>query len=90
MNKTELIKAVAEKVGKSQKDTLAVIDALFEAIGGALVNGDEVKITSFGTFKSVKVDERTARNPQDGSAIKVPAHNKVKFTVSTTLKNAVK
>ena len=50
MNKTELIAAVAENAGMSKKDGEKAVNAVLEAITGALVAGDKVQLVGFGTF----------------------------------------
>lgn len=90
MNYTELIAATAAKVEVTKKDAKSVIDAFVSVITESLVNGDDVKITGIGTFKSKEVAEREARNPQDGTSVVVPAHRAVKFTATKSLKDMVR
>ena len=58
MQKTDFIKAVAEKTGVSQKETKQVIDAALMVIEDTLKAGEKVTLTGFGTFE---VRERQAR-----------------------------
>ena len=50
MNKSDLVKVVAEEVGLTQKDVTAVVDALIEATTKALVKGEE-EITLYGPIR---------------------------------------
>ena len=50
MQKTDFVKAVAEKAKISQKDTKEVIDAALEVIADQLKAGNKVTLTGFGTF----------------------------------------
>lgn len=90
MNKKEMIKEVALKVGMTQKDTGIVVDSIFDTIANELANGGEVNITGFGKFISVHKEARVARNPQDGSLVEVPEHNTPRFKPSSTLKETVR
>ena len=90
MNKKELVKIVAEATEITQKDAERVIVATFDAITSAMVAGDEVSVPNFGKFCVAHVEERTARNPQDGSEVVVPAHNKPKFKASSVLRMNLK
>lgn len=91
MNKNELISAVAKATDFTKTDTKKVIEATFDAIVDSLVDGNDVAITKFGTFKLDDVAERDARNPQTGKVIgKVPAHKAPKFKFSKTVKDAVR
>ena len=62
MNKTELIAAAAEGAGLTKKDTERVINAAIDAVTAALVKGDKVQVSGFGTFET---KEREA--PHQGS-----------------------
>lgn len=90
MNKVNFIRKIAEKTGFTQKDTGATIDAALDVIENALVDGDDVKLSGFGTFETVEKAERTARNLQTGEMITVPAHKAPKFKFSKTIKDAVR
>lgn len=85
MNKTELVKAVADQAGISQAAAKAALEATLDSIQGALKAGDSVQLLGFGTFSVSKRSERTAKNPRTGEAIKVPAKNVAKFKPSSTL-----
>jgi DNA-binding protein HU-beta len=91
MNKTELVNVVAGQIeGATKKDIAVVIDTVFSAITSTLANGDSVKIAGFGGFEVVERAARTARNPQTGLAIEVPASKAVKFKPASALKATVK
>lgn len=90
MNKVDFIRKIAEKTGFTQKDTGATIDAALDVIENALANGDDVRLTGFGTFETVEKAERTARNLQTGEIIAVPAHKAPKFKFSKVIKDAVR
>ena len=89
MNKRELVDAVAASSGVARKDAAAVVDAIFETIGGALQQRDKVSISGFGVFEARHVAERQARNPQTGASVTVPAHYSPKFKAGKGLKDSV-
>lgn len=88
MNKTDLVSKVAEVVS-TKKEAQAAVDAVLSAITDALAAGDAVTLVGFGTFKTVKRDARTGRNPQTGAAMKIKARTAAKFTPGKALKDAV-
>lgn len=90
MKRSELIDAVAGKMNITKRDANDCINAVFGAIGDALVDGDAITIHGFGTFKCIEVPEREYPNIQHGGKITVAAHHKVKFKASPTLKEAVR
>lgn len=91
MTKAELIDKVATVDGiPSKKVAGEAIDAVFEAIKDALVQGDSFTYQGFGTFKVQKYAARTGVNLQTGSKIQIPESKRPKFTASKALKDAVK
>lgn len=90
MQKTDFIKAVAEKTGVSQKETKQVIDAALMVIEETLKAGEKVTLTGFGTFEVRERQAREGVNPQTGAKIKIPATKTPGFSASSTLKDAVK
>lgn len=90
MQKTEFIKAVAEKAGVSAAETKQVVDAALEVITGQLAQGDKVTLTGFGTFEVRSRQAREGVNPQTRDKIQIPATKTPGFSASTTLKEAVR
>lgn len=89
MKKVELVEAVAEKAGLTKADATRAIDATFEAITGALKNGDKVPLVGFGTFSVSKRAAREGRNPQTGATVHIAARNAVSFKAGSQLKESV-
>jgi DNA-binding protein HU-beta len=85
MKKAEFIKAVAEKVGKSQKEVAAVVEAVEEVIFEVLKNGQEVKFAGV-KFVVETAPARKARNPRTGETIEIPARKVVKVKKLSALK----
>ncbi|MCG8348012.1 MAG: HU family DNA-binding protein [Chloroflexales bacterium] len=90
MQKTDFIKAVAEKTGVSQKETKQVIDAALDVIAETLSKGEKVTLTGFGTFEVRNRQAREGVNPQTREKISIPATKTPGFSASSTLKDAVK
>lgn len=89
MNKQELIAAVADATGLSKAQAGAAVDAVFDAITGALKNDDEVRVINFGTFSISHRKARMARIPGTGETKELPATNVPKFKPGKALKDAV-
>lgn len=90
MQKTDFIKAVAEKTGVSQKETKMVIDAALDVIAETLAKGEKVTLTGFGTFEVRDRQAREGVNPQTREKIHIPATKTPGFSASSTLKDQVK
>ena len=85
MNKTELVRTVAEKADLTLAAAGDVVSAVFDVISAALIDGQEVAIPGFGTYKVAERAARTCRNPKTGETIEVPASKSVNFKVSKAL-----
>lgn len=88
MNKTELIRAIAEKTGNTQKDTKVFIDALQEVTFETL-KSDEVKLMDGVTLYSVYKEAHEARNPQTGETVMVDGKYLPKVKLGKAIKDAV-
>ena len=90
MTKKELVEKVSKKVGLTKKTAEATVNAVFGNIREAMIKGDKVVVTGFGTFKIRKRATRTGRNPQTGNSIKIAGHKLPGFTAGKTLKRLIK
>ncbi len=90
MNKTELVKAIAEAAGLTQVQAKAALEATTAAIEGALVKGDSVQLIGFGTFAVVEKPAREGVNPANGQKITIAAKKVAKFKAGAALAEAVK
>ena len=89
MTKTDLIAAVATKIGASKKDSENAVNAVLSAITESLVNGEEVRLVGFGTFAVKERAERKGINPQTKEEIVVPASKLPVFKAGKGLKDAI-
>jgi len=89
MNKTELIAIVAENAGLTKKDTERVLNAAIDAISLALVRGEKVQLSGFGTFETKDREARVGRNPHTREAIEIPATRIPSFKASKALKDSI-
>ena len=89
MNKAELVAAVAEKTGLSKKDSEKAVNAAFDAISAALVEGGKVQLVGFGSFETKVRNARVGRNPRTKEEIEIPASRTPAFKAGKALKDAV-
>ena len=89
MNKAELVSAVAEKTGRSKKDSEKAVNAAFDTITEALAAGDKVQLVGFGAFEVKERGARIGRNPKTKEEIEIPASRVASFKVGKALKEAV-
>ena len=89
MNKTELIAIAAENAGLTKIDTERVLNACIDAITAALVKGEKVQLSGFGTFEIKDREARVGRNPHTKESIEIPATRVPSFKASKALKDTV-
>ncbi|MDT0609469.1 HU family DNA-binding protein [Streptomyces lancefieldiae] len=88
MNKAQLVEAIADKLGGRQQAADAV-DAVLDALVRAVVAGDRVSVTGFGSFEKVDRPARYARNPQTGERVRVKKTSVPRFRAGQGFKDLV-
>lgn len=86
MNKSQLIKAVAEKSQLSQKQVGETWKLFEETILETLKEGDKVQLSGFGTFEVRARAARKGRNPKTGEVVNVPAYKYLTFVSAKSVK----
>ena len=87
--RSTLSEAVFKNVGLSRNESANLVDSVFSEILVSLIKGDDVKISSFGTFVVRQKKERIGRNPKTGEEVPITARSVVTFRASNVLKSKV-
>ena len=87
--RSTLSEAVYRNVGLSRNESATLVDSVFTEISKSLINGQDVKISSFGTFIVRNKKERVGRNPKTGEEVPITARQVVTFRASNVLKSEV-
>ena len=87
--RSTLSEAVFKNVGLSRNESANLVDSVFNEILTSLIKGDDVKISSFGTFIVRDKKERIGRNPKTGEEVPITARSVVTFRASNVLKSKV-
>jgi DNA-binding protein HU-beta len=88
VNKAQLVEAITDKMGGRQQASDAV-DAVLDAIIRAVVSGERVSVTGFGSFEKVERPARYARNPQTGERVRVKKTSVPRFRAGQGFKDLV-
>ena len=88
--RNDIIEAISENVGLSLSDSSLIIEEIFEFILNELEKGEDVKISSFGTFSVRHKKSRVGRNPKTGVEVDITERNVVSFSSSNVLKSYFK
>jgi DNA-binding protein HU-beta len=89
VNKLDLIATVAEETDLPKAKAQEVVEAVLNAIEGALKKKEEVRLVGFGSFVTADRAASTGRNPRTGEEIKIAASTSVRFKPGKALKDAV-
>ncbi len=87
MNKSELIKSVADTTGMKQTEASRLVDTLFDTIAASLKRGEQVAVAGFGTFVAKTRAAREGRNPSTGMTISIPQRTSAAFKPASALKD---
>ena len=90
MNKAQLISAVGDRAGLSNKMTGACLDALVDVVCEQLGRGEAVSYPGFLKIARVDRKPRTGRNPKTGEPVDIPATTGVKVQAGSRLKVAAR
>ncbi len=88
VNKAQLVEAVADQVG-GRKAAADAVDAVLDVIVRAVVAGERVSVTGFGSFEKVDRPARYARNPQTGERVRVKKTSVPRFRAGQGFKDLV-
>jgi integration host factor subunit beta len=86
MNKSELIKAIAERGGLSMKAAKEAVNTFFDTFVEAILKDERIEIRGFGSFVNKNYDAYVGRNPKTGERIEVPEKKLPFFKVGKELK----
>ncbi len=89
VTRAHLSEAVYQEVGLSRNESADLVETVLEAISDALVKGETVKISSFGTFGLRQKGERIGRNPKTGEEVPIEPRQVLVFRASHVLKDQI-
>jgi len=85
----DLAEAVHREVGLSRNESAGLVEAVLTHVSDALVAGEQVKVSSFGTFAVREKSERIGRNPKTGEEVPIHPRRVLTFRASHLMKNKV-
>lgn len=89
VTRIDLANALRNRFGLTATDAYRMIDIIFGEIEQSLVNGEEVKIAGFGTFKILSKSARIGRNPKTGVPAVISARRVAAFHPSAEFRKIV-
>jgi DNA-binding protein HU-beta len=90
LSKSDLVAKLATVLGISKVQSEKNLNATLDAIVNMVVDGNDVKLTGFGTFYKAERKARDGVNPKTKAKIKIAAYKTAGFKVGKNFKDAVK
>ena len=89
LTRMDLSEAVFREVGLSRNESAALVESVLQHMSDALVAGEQVKISSFGTFSVRDKSARVGRNPKTGNEVPILPRRVMTFRPSHIMKDRV-
>jgi integration host factor subunit alpha len=89
LTRADLAEAMNRKLGLSRSDSLTMVESILDLMSDALAEGENVKISGFGTFLLRDKSERIGRNPKTGVEVPITPRRVLTFRASQMLKDRV-
>ncbi len=89
LTRAQLAAAVHQKVGLSRVEASELVEGVIREIRDALVRGENVKLSGFGTFVVRGSRKRVGRNPKTGQAVPIEPRRVLRFVPSKILKQRI-
>ena len=89
LTKAQLAELLFDQIGLNKRESKEMVEAFFDLLLHSLVEGEDVRLTGFGTFQGGTKASRPGRNPRTGELIPIEARRVVTFHASSKLKEQV-
>lgn len=89
LTRSDLSEAVYREVGLSRNESADLVESILKYVSDALVEGETVKISSFGTFSVREKGARIGRNPKTGEEVPIEPRRVLVFRPSHILKDKI-
>ncbi|WP_238366543.1 integration host factor subunit alpha [Mesobacterium pallidum] len=89
LTRMDLSEAVFREVGLSRNESADLVESVLQHMSDSLVAGEQVKISSFGTFSVRDKAARVGRNPKTGQEVPINPRRVLTFRPSHLMKERV-
>ena len=89
LTRADLSEAVYNEIGLSRVESYEMLEAVLDEVSTALVAGEEVKLSSFGTFSVRQKSGRIGRNPKTGEEVPITPRRVLSFRASHVMKDRI-
>ncbi|WEK47580.1 MAG: integration host factor subunit alpha [Candidatus Andeanibacterium colombiense] len=89
LTRADLAEVINRKLGFSRAESLAMVETILDHMSVALAEGENVKISGFGTFLLRDKKQRVGRNPKTGIEVPITPRRVLTFRASQILKDRI-
>lgn len=89
ITRADLSEAVYQRVGLSRTESAELVEMVLQEMAQAIIRGETVKLSSFGSFVVRSKGERIGRNPKTGVEVPITPRRVMVFKPSNILKNRI-
>jgi integration host factor subunit alpha len=89
LTRAAIAEAIHRKLGLSRAESLAMVESILGLMCESLAEGQNVKISGFGTFLLRDKGERVGRNPKTGIEVPITPRRVLTFRASQMLKDRI-
>ncbi|WP_375248873.1 integration host factor subunit alpha [Sphingomonas sp.] len=89
LTRADLAESLHRQVGLSRADSARLVEQILEKMCTALSNGENVKISGFGTFVLRDKGERIGRNPKTGIEVPIAPRRVLTFRASQMMRDKI-
>lgn len=89
ITRADLAETIYEEVGLSRNESSELVESILDEMMEAMVGGENVKVSSFGSFAIREKGERVGRNPKTGVEVTISPRKVLVFKASHVLKDRI-
>ncbi|MBL6642563.1 integration host factor subunit alpha [Alphaproteobacteria bacterium] len=89
VTRSDLSEIVYNAVGLSRSESAQIVETVLDEISDALIRGEDVKLSSFGSFLVRHKNGRMGRNPKTGEEVPIDPRRVLSFRASHVLKEKI-
>lgn len=89
VTRADLSEAVYQEIGLSRAESAVLVEQVIDAVSDAVVRGENVKISSFGSFLVRSKGTRIGRNPKTGEEVPIDPRRVLTFRPSQVLRDRI-
>lgn len=89
LTRADLADSLNRQIGLSRAESASMVESILDMLGSALERGENVKISSFGTFVLRDKTERVGRNPKTGIEVPIAPRRVLTFRASQSMRDRI-